>query len=161
MSGIVQRIEQATKQAAALNRSLETHIKAVDNVESSLIQLEIMLNNMDKMEGDTAENSASDGRASKRPKGATKKANQDVIIAITRNDELINEVVKARKSLTEMRTKYDQMVDQADATLDRAAKFARKMNGTGIVHKRFRGGDDMPTDDDEQDIAKFIQRSLK
>ena len=158
MSGIVQRIEEATQQAANLNRSLETHIKAVDNVESSLIQLESMLNNMDDMEGDTAKNSdPTRGPAPKKPRGGP---NQDVI-AITRNEDLINEVIRAKKSLTEMREKYDKMVDQADATLDRAAKFARKMNGTGIVHKRFRGGVAMTTDDDEQDIAKFIQRSLK
>ena len=156
MSGIVQRIEQATKQAATLNRSLETHIKAVDNVESSLIQLESMLNNMDDMEGDTAENGDSKrGPDQKRLKRGG--SNQDVI-AITRNEELIKEVITAKKSLTEMREKYDKMVDQADATLDRAAEFASKMNGTGIVHKHFRGS---AMEEAEQDIAKFIQRSLK
>ena len=157
MSGIVQRIEEATQKAATLNKSLKTHIEAVDNVESSLSQLESMLNNMDEMEGDTAENSDSKrGPDQKRLKRG--ESNQDVI-AITRNEELIKEVITAKKSLTEMREKYDKMVDQADATLDRAAKFARKMNGTEIVHKRFRDGvESMRTD---QDIAKFIQRSLK
>ena len=159
--GIISRIDAAKSLAESLNSKLQTNITAIDNVHTNLLQLEAILNDLDSLNGSTStsnSNSNTDDPRKKR-KTAPLSAQEELWFPVTieKRDSLIQAVQNASKSLMSMRTKYDEMVEKADATLTNAATFSTKMNGSEITHKRFRDDDAMDTDP----IAKFIQRSLK